>query len=257
MAKEKVINKPYLSVVIPAFNEETNILETLKKTESYLETRDYTYEILVVDDGSIDSTFQIAQNFAKTSKSITVQKLPHRGKAPTVIDGMRMAKGERILFTDADSATPIEEVKKLLHYINDENYDVAIGSREGTGAVRHNEPFIRHFMGRVFNLIVKILLFKGIEDTQCGFKMFTAEANKKIIPKLKIYENAKEIKHASVSAFDVEILYVAKKLDLKIKSVPVDWTYGEDTKVNNIRDSWNNFKDVVTVWNNGRKGKYN
>lgn len=261
MEKTKKINispNIFLSVVIPAFNEESVILNTLKSVEQFLSTQGYRYEILVANDGSQDSTLSIANEYAKNSKGVRVLNLPHRGKASTVIDGMKNAAGEMVLFTDADNATPIHEVKKLLHYVQSEGYDIAIGSREGTGAVRHNEPFIRHLMGRTYNMLIKIILFNGIEDTQCGFKLFTQESVNKIVPKLKMFGDSKEIKVASVAAaFDVEVLFIAKKQGLKIKPVPVEWTYGENTKVNKLRDSWVTFVDIFKVWLNAKKGKYN
>lgn len=254
--KEAVSSKIYLSVVIPAYNEEKNILTTLKKVEAYLEKQDFSYEILVMDDGSSDSTAEIANNFAKANKNVQVFVLPHRGKAPTVIDGMEKATGKFILFSDADLATPIEEVKKLLHYLVDDNYDLSIASREGVGAVRRNEPFIRHLMGRVFNYIVQILLVKGLNDTQCGFKLFKHNVCKNIVSKLSLYKNSKEIKVPKVTAFDVEILFVAKKLGYKIKSVPVEWTYVETPRISPLRDSIVNFLDVVKVFVNDKKGNY-
>lgn len=246
----------YISIVIPAFNEEKNILGTLKKTESFFEGQGYSYEILVMDDGSKDSTYNIASNYARTNPLIKVFKLVHRGKANTVIDGIKMASGSYILFTDADSATPIYEVKKLLHYITDQGFDISIGSREGVGAVRKNEPWLRHFMGRVFNTIIQFLLVSDIEDTQCGFKLFTRDVASNIIKRMKLYTIAEEISVPKVTAFDVEMLFIARKLGYKIKPVPVEWNYGENSKVNNVRDSWNNLLEVLKVWWNNRKGLY-
>lgn len=254
--KKQVKNRVFLSIIVPTYNEEKNILNTLKKIGSFLESQKYTYEILLMDDGSTDSTSEIASNFSKANKFVKVCKLPHRGKAATVIAGMEMAGGDYVLFSDADLATPIEEVKKLLHYVINDKYDIAIASREGIGAVRKNEPFIRHIMGRVFNLIVQILLVKGLKDTQCGFKLFTNHSCKKVVSKLSLYKNAKEIKVPKVTAFDVEILFVAKRLGFKIKSVPVEWTHIETDRINPLRDSFVNFFDVLKVWLNDKKGYY-
>lgn len=254
--KNTINNKVYLSIIIPAYNEEKNILRTLKKVGSFLELQDYSYEILVMDDGSTDSTCEIATNFSKANSLVKVCKLPHRGKAATVISGMEMANGEYVLFSDADLATPIEEVKKLMHYITNDKYDIAIASREGVGAVRKNEPLLRHVMGRIFNLVVQSLLVRGLNDTQCGFKLFSSVACKKVVSKLSLYKNAKEIKVPKVTAFDVEILFVAKKLGFKIKSVPVEWTHVETDRINPLRDSFVNFFDVVKVWINDKKGYY-
>lgn len=253
---KKKIPQPYLSVVIPAYNEEKNILSTLKRVESFLNDYKKSYEVLVMDDGSADSTYEISSNFVKTNKKLKVYNLPHKGKANAVISGIKAAKGKYILFADADLATPIEEVKKLLHYITDKKFDISIGSREGVGAVRKDEPFYRHFMGRVFNFIVQAILIKGIEDTQCGFKLFTNESAKKIIKKMKLYSDAPEIDVPKVTAFDTEILFVAKKLGYKVKSVPVEWQYVDTDRVSAWRDSIHNFLDVVKVWSNDKKGLY-
>jgi dolichyl-phosphate beta-glucosyltransferase len=249
-------NHIYLSVVTPAYNEEKNILNTLKKIEGFLEQEPYNYEVLVMNDGSQDKTGEIAGKYADTNSKIKVYNLPHRGKAPTVVDGIKTARGKYVLFTDADSATPIEEVKKLLFYAVEENYEVVIASREGIGAVRHNEPFTRHIMGRIFNKIVQFLLLPGIEDTQCGFKLFENKAAKKVINNMKLYTEAQEISVPRVTAFDVEMLYVAKKLGYKIKSVSVEWNYGKYSKVSHFRDSLVNLSDVLKVWWNNKKGVY-
>lgn len=263
MEKDKKVgskNLIFLSVIIPAYNEEAVILDTVKNIDSFLTTQGYPFEIIVSNNASTDNTLSLVQNYQKTNKNVVVVNLDKKGKALAVTEGMRKAVGKYVLFTDADNATPIQEVKKLLHYVEDENYDIAIGSREGTGAVRHNEPFIRHFMGRVFTILIKSFLFTGIEDTQCGFKLFTQSSINKILPKLDIFSQKKlqQIEIPGVNAnFDVELLFVAKKQGLKIKSVPVEWTYGEGTKVNKIKDSWTAFVGIMKVWLNNKKGKYN
>jgi len=147
-------------------------------------------------------------------------------------------------------------LKKLLHYITDQKYDISIGSREGVGAVRKDEPFYRHLMGRVFNYLVQIILIKGINDTQCGFKLFTNESAKAIIKKMRLYSNAPEITVAKVTAFDTEILFLAKKLGYRVKSVAVEWQYVETNRVSAWRDSLQNFFDVLKVWYNDKKGLY-
>ncbi len=254
--QKKVDSLPFISIVIPAYNEEKNILNTLKTIEEFLSQQDYSYEILVMNDGSTDSTSSIAHNFSNTNKHIFVYDLPHKGKANAVLEGFRKAKGTYVLFSDADLATPIKELKKLLHYALDEGYDVVIASREGVGALRKNEPWIRHFMGRVFNYIVQFMLIPGLDDTQCGFKLFKRSKALQIIDKMRIHANSKELKVPKVTAFDVEMLFLARKMGLKIKPVSVEWHYGEDTKVNNLRDSVNNFLEVLKVWWNNKKGLY-
>lgn len=263
MEKEKKVsskNLIFLSVIVPAYNEESVILDTIKSIDSFLSTQGYPYEIIISNNASTDNTLSLVESYANTNRNLVIVNLDKKGKALAVTEGMRKALGKYILFTDADNATPIQELKKLLHYLEDENFDIAIGSREGTGAVRHNEPLIRHLMGRVYTLIVKTLLFRGIEDTQCGFKLFTRDSVLKILPKLNIFSQqrlSQEEVPGVNAGFDVEVLYIAKKLGLKIKPVPVEWTYGEGTKVNKITDSWVAFTVIIRVWLNSRQGKYN
>lgn len=246
-----------ISIVIPAFNEKANIGITLTKVTSFLNDYEPDYEVIVVDDGSSDTTSEITENFAKGNSKVALIKNPHKGKAFAIRTGVIKASGDYILLFDADSATPIEELKRLMVWISDNDFDIAIGSREGIGATRKNEPLLRHVMGRVFNLLVKVLVLPGIEDTQCGFKLFKGSIAKEVFNKSLLYgDTTKEIKVPKVSAFDVEILYIAKKLGYKIKEVPITWEYGKNTKVNKVRDSVVNFLDVLRVKINSIKGLY-
>jgi hypothetical protein len=136
-------------------------------------------------------------------------------------------------------------------------YGIVIGSREGKGARRIQEPFYRHIMGRVFNMIVRLLTVRGIDDTQCGFKAFRDDVAKDVFTRMKLYgENAKKITDAMVTGFDVEVLFIAQKAGVKIKEVPVEWQYGTETKVNPLKDSWRNFRDVAMVRWNDLRGRY-
>jgi dolichyl-phosphate beta-glucosyltransferase len=133
---------------------------------------------------------------------------------------------------------------------------VAIGSREGLGAQRHGEPEYRHLMGRGFNLLVRLLLLPGLHDTQCGFKLFRREAVRDVLARARLYREGGEIAGARVTAFDVELLAVARARGWRICAVPVDWTYGEASKVHPLRDSWHNARDVFAVWMNQKRGRY-
>jgi hypothetical protein len=167
------------------------------------------------------------------------------------------ASGEYIYLADADLAAPISEIKKFSVWIKEHEFDLVIASREGMGAKRVGEPFYRHVMGRVFNLVVQAVALPGIKDTQCGFKLFKASAAKDIFERLKIYgPEAKEIKKAYLGAFDVEVLFLARKLGYKIKQVPIVWTYVRTTRLNPFSDSINMAKDVVKVRINYLKGIY-
>lgn len=248
--------KIHLSVVIPAYNEEPNFEKGLiDEAPKYLSKQDYSYEILIVDDGSEDATASLAQKFAKKYKHVRVIKNPHQGKAETVKKGVEEAKGEFILFTDFDQATPLSEVEKLLPLFPE--YDIAIGSRQLPGAKREKEPFHRHLMGLVFNLIVQIIAVRGIWDTQAGFKCFKGEVAKELFGKLKVYGKGKQVKGALVTAFDVELLFIAKKRGYKIKEVPIIWHHVATSRVNPLKDSIRMFRDVVKVRLNDLRGVYN
>lgn len=252
----------FLSVVIPAYNESARLPDSLKKVLDYLETRDYPYEVIVVDDGSTDNTADLGDEFVGNAKlknpksTARVIRNPHRGKGYTVRTGMLTAQGQYILFSDADLSAPIEEVEKLLKYLQGK-YDIAIGSREGKGAVRIDEPFYRHLMGRVFNTFVRLVALPQFNDTQCGFKAFRKEAAHTLFRSLNLYgDNTPDVKGALVTGFDVEVLYLALKWGYKIKEVPVRWFYSKGANVNPIKDSYRLFKDIARVRMNDIRGMY-
>lgn len=247
--------KIHLSVVIPAYNEEPNFKKgLLDEVPKYLEKQKYVYEILIVDDGSEDETANLADGFAKKYKNVRVIKNIHAGKAETVKKGVEEAKGELILFTDFDQATPITEVEKLLPFFSE--YDIVIGSRQIPGARRDKEPLHRHIMGLGFNIVVQLIAVRGIWDTQAGFKCFKADIAKDLFTKLKVYGKGKKVQGALVTAFDVELLFIAKKHGYKIKEVPIIWHHVATTRVNPIKDSLKMFRDVLKVRMNDIKGVY-
>lgn len=242
-----------LSVVIPAYNEEKNIRAgVLDKVYQYLKKQDYTWEVLVVDDASLDKTIQLAQNFAKKHKNFKVLKEPHRGKGGTVIAGMLAAKGEIVLFTDMDQATPLNQIEKFFPKFV-EGYDGVIGSRSG----RKGAPLVRKLMAFGFAILRTVVLRLPYKDTQCGFKAFKGEAAKKIFGKMKVFREKREVQGASVTAgFDLEVLYIARKLGLKVAEIPVTWRHQETKRVNAIKDSWEGFRDLLKVRLNALMGKY-
>ncbi len=245
--------KPFLSIVIPSFNEENNIRTgALSGMVDYLEDQKYTWEIIVVDDGSKDKTADLAEKFAKNHNNIKVLREPHRGKGGTVIAGMLQAKGEIVVFDDMDQATPIDQLEKVLpNFLK--GFDIVIGSRAG----REGAPLIRKTMALGFSILRNIVLQLPYKDTQCGFKAFTKDASEKIFKRLQIFNNKQAQSGASVSAgFDLEILYVARKLKLKVAEIPVVWHHKEGTKVNPIKDSWEGFRDLIKVRINALQGKY-
>lgn len=235
-----------LSIIIPAYNEEQNFKKgALKKVAGYLKNCDFSWEVIVVDDGSCDKTAQLVASFIKNKKNWRLIKNPHQGKASTVQRGVKEAIGENVLFTDFDQATPISEVEKLLPFLN-KGYSIVIGSREIKGAKREKEPFYRHLMGKIFNLVVKIIAFAGIDDTQCGFKLFKTKVAKELFSELKVYEK-KETKNAFTGAFDVELLYLADKRGYDIAEVPIHWRHFKTERVNPIKDSMRMFFDVLKI----------
>lgn len=249
-------NRPLLSVVVPAYNEERRLPQTLDRVYSYLARQNYPSEIVVVDDGSSDQTAALVKDFARNHAKLRLIANDHRGKGYTVRTGMLAARGHIILFSDADLSTPIEDVEKLMPWF-ERGFDIVIGSREGAGAQRIQEPFYRHLMGRVFNFVVRLLTVRGIEDTQCGFKAFRDDVAQDIFSRVQLYgEASRPVPNGMVTAFDVEVLFIGRKSGYRIKEVPVQWRYGSETKVNPLKDSWRNFRDVVLVRWNDLRGKY-
>lgn len=247
------MNKLFLSVVIPSYNEEYNLRTgVLDSVYDYLSKQKYTWEVIVVDDGSDDETVRIAKDFSKRHNGFRVLKEPHRGKGGTVIAGMLEAVGEIVLFTDMDQATPIDQVEKVIGKFN-EGFDVVIGSRKG----REGAPIVRKIMAYGFSVLRYIFLQLPYKDTQCGFKAFRNSASREIFKKLKVFKESGKMQGASVSAgFDLEILYVASKLGYKITDVLVDWHHKEGTKVNPFKDSYEGFRDLLKVKLNAISNKY-
>lgn len=245
-----------LSVVIPAYNEARRLPSTLDQILAYLDGQDYGFELIIADDGSSDGTAALVEEYVARRPELRLLRLDHRGKGYAVRQGMLAARGESVLFSDADLAVPIEEWPKLERALSG-GYEVVIGSREGIGARRQGEPPYRHFMGRVFNMIVRLIAVGGIQDTQCGFKAFIRPAAQDLFNRVQLYgENARPVRGAAVTAFDVEVLYLARRRGYRIREVPVLWRYGTETKVDPLRDSIRNLRDVLRVRWNALRGAY-
>lgn len=243
---------PFVSVVIPAYNEANRLPHTLTQVQRYLARQPYHSELLVVDDGSDDATSALAEQIP----GVRVLRRDHRGKGFAVRAGALAAHGKYILLCDADLATPIEEWNKLWSYLA-AGYDVVIGSREGMGAERLDEPWYRHVMGRAFNLLVRSIALLNIQDTQCGFKALRQPVARDLFQRVQIYgDNAPLVQGAAVTAYDVELLFLARRQGYRIAEVPVIWHYGEETKVDPVRDSIRNLRDVLTVRWNAIRGRY-
>jgi dolichyl-phosphate beta-glucosyltransferase len=249
------VPRPRLSLIIPAFNEQLQIDRTLQQAWEYLSAQPYTFEVILSDDGSTDSTADIGRAFAMSRDAVRVVSISHGGKAAAIRAGMRAALGEIVAFTDADLATPISYLQNFIAAIEC-GADVVIGSREGTGASRVGEPIYRHLMGRAFNRLVQTAMLPGIDDTQCGFKAFTRFASLEITRRARLYVDHETVTAARVTAFDVEMLVIARKLGLKIVEIPVIWTYGSESKVNPIRDTLTNLRDIATIKLNDLRRAY-
>jgi glycosyltransferase involved in cell wall biosynthesis len=242
---------PYLSIVIPAYNEERRLPGTLARIGAYLAAQPYGSEVIVVDDGSTDATAAVAGR-----PGVQLLRRDHRGKGFAVRAGALAARGELVLLCDADLAVPIEEWPKLEARLGAGD-DLVIGSREGVGASREGEPWYRHVMGRVFNKIIHLVALRGISDTQCGFKAMRLAVAHDLFRRVRIYgDDAPLVRGAAVTAYDVELLFLARKAGYRIAEVPVLWHYGTETKVSPVRDSLRNLHDVLTVRLNDLRGRY-
>jgi len=246
MPKKIVMNQaPYLSIIIPAFNEAERLPETLKRIVAFVKVQSFVSEVIVVDNASSDTTEEIVMEFCSRYPFLKYLHQAIRGKGAAVRTGILAGQGDYLLICDADLAVPINEIGKFLPP-QLQDYDIAIGSREAEGAKRYDEPFHRHLMGRVFNVIVRTLLLPGILDTQCGFKCFRRDVAHELF-------SAGSINGWS---FDVEILYIARLKGYRITEVPVNWYYGEKSKVSPVRDTWLMFKEVLAIRKNWKARNY-
>lgn len=248
--------KPYLSVIVPSYNEMKNLKRgALDELISYLEKQDYTWEVILSDDGSTDGTPEALKKFATKHASVRAILNPHAGKGPTVQSGMLEATGIWRLFTDFDQSTPLQEIEKLWPFTKD-GFDIVIGSREISGARRGEEPWYRHIMGRGFNFLVQTLAVPGIHDTQCGFKLFSGVATEKLFSALEVYGRSEERSDPFTGAFDVEVLFLARKHDFSIKEVPIHWNHYETDRVSPIKDSILMLIDIIKIRITAMQGKY-
>lgn len=249
------MENPLLSVVIPSFNEKLNLeRNVLDEVNDYLLKQDYTWEVILTDDGSTDGTVTELATYASIHPGFKLVTNAHAGKGPTVKAGMLAARGDWRLFTDFDQSTPIQEIKKLWPFTK--NYQIISGSREVSGAMRDKEPLHRHIMGRAFNFLVQILAVPGMLDTQCGFKLFSAQATEKLFRSLYIYGNNLPMKHAFTGAFDVELLFLGHKYGFPMVEVAIIWHHFQSDRVNPIRDSLRMLRDILRIRWADMTGKY-
>jgi dolichyl-phosphate beta-glucosyltransferase len=236
---------PFFSLIIPAYNEEHRLPDTLKQVTAYLQAQPYEFEVLVVENGSTDNTLAIAQAFAVENPRVRALQNNPRGKGLAVKRGMLEARGEYRFMCDADLSMPVTEINKFLPPTLS-GYDIIIASREGPGSVRYNEPIYRHLGGRGINLIIRLLALPGLQDSQCGFKCFTA----------RVAEDLFRVQTLSGWSFDIELLYVARKRGYRLVEVPIHWYYQTESKVHAVRDALRMTRDIFIIRRNAMRGLY-
>jgi glycosyltransferase involved in cell wall biosynthesis len=239
---------PYLSVVIPAYNEALRIGSALESVRQYLDSRNFSTELIVVDDGSQDATPEILKQALESHPTLRLLRNElNRGKGFSVRRGVLEASGELVLFTDADLSAPIEEANKLLAALESEKADAAIGSRAlNRRLVEIRQPWLRDHAGRVFNLLVRLATGLKLRDTQCGFKLFRRATTRR----------AFELQRTRGFGFDPEVLFLIERLRGKIVEVPVRWRDNPATKVHFLRDSARMFFDLLALRWRAWTGKY-
>lgn len=232
------VTSPHLSIVIPAYNEEARISDTLLAISDYLSTKDYSYELLVVDDGSTDDTANLCSKFSARHPWVRcLQSSRNHGKGYAVREGVLNSTGEYVLMCDADLATPIEELDGFWQLAEDA-VDIVIASRPlRQSHLVKRQPLYRELAGRSFNLVVQLLAVPGIQDTQCGFKLFNRRAAQKIFPCCTL----------DGFGFDIEVLYLANRLGFSVKESPVHWYHRDGSKVRLLRDGFNMLADLVRI----------
>ncbi len=234
---------PFLSIIIPAHNEENRLPDTLEQVFNFLKEQSFTAEVIVVENGSSDKTLEIAQGFASQHPNLHVIQ-SERGKGAAVKCGMLAAKGEYRFMCDADLSMPVAEIAKFIPPAN--TFDIAIASREAQGAVRYNEPSYRHLGGRVINFLIQLFILPGLNDTQCGFKCFRA----------KTADDIFNLQTLNGWSFDIELLYIARRHKYSVQEIPIHWVHHPETKVSAVRDAIRMIQDIFRIRANALRGMY-
>ncbi len=238
-------SRPQLSIVIPAYNEARRLPESFARLNDYLQRQPYFTEVIVVDDGSEDSTATVVRAWMGRWNALRLVRIPHTGKGAAVRAGALAAQGEWVFLADADFSMPVQELARFSPG-GDNDSDLLIGSREAPGSQRIGEPFYRHLMGRAFNRVVQWSLVPGIRDTQCGFKRLRREVA------LDLFF------HQTITgwAFDVEMLYMARLRGYSIREIPISWYYKSGSKVRPLVDTFAMARDLLTIRRNARTASY-
>ena len=235
---------PFLSIIIPAHNEENRLPDTLTQVFNFLAQQSFTSEVIVVENGSTDNTLAAAQEYSAQHAHLRVIQ-SERGKGNAVRTGMLAASGEYRFMCDADLSMPVEEIVKFIPpALND--FDIAIASREAAGAVRYDEPRYRHLGGRAINFLVQLFILPGLNDTQCGFKCFST----------KVAEDIFNLQTLPGWSFDIELLYIARRHGYTIREIPIHWVHHIETKVSALPDAIRMIQDIFRIRANARRGIY-
>lgn len=242
------VKKCFLSIVIPAFNEEKRLAETLEKIWSYLQKKNLDSEIIVVDDGSSDQTAEIAKQFERMHEEChLIRNDENKGKGFSFRRGFLNSRGNFVLLTDSDLSAPIEEYEYLMQVSRSGDYDLVIGSRSlDESRIEIKQPFVRRLMGKIFNYSVKLITGLPFKDTQCGFKLLARERLKPII----------ELMRVDRFSYDVELIFLAWKFGLRVKEAPIVWRDSPKSKVKMGKDSLNMLMDIIRIKRNYKKGLY-
>jgi dolichyl-phosphate beta-glucosyltransferase len=235
---------PFLSIIIPVYNEAGRLPGALQDLLSFLSAQPYSAEILVIENGSTDDTWHIASEFAQQHPCIRALQSSRRGKGLAVQLGMLAAQGEYRFMCDVDFSMPITEINRFLPPAL--NTDIAIASREASGSVRYAEPFYRHMVGRVFNWMIRLLALPGLNDTQCGFKCFRAQVAQAIFP----------LQTLAGWSFDVEILFIARLHGYSVVELPIPWYFNDQSKVRVLQDSLRMASDLLSIRWKALRGGY-
>jgi glycosyltransferase involved in cell wall biosynthesis len=238
------MDNPFLSIIIPARNEEQRLSCTLEQIIKFLDQQKFKAEVIVVVNASTDRTLEIAEEFRLRYPLINVisERLPGKGRA--VRRGMLAARGAYRFFADADLSMPVNEVRRFISPEIDA--PIVIASREAPGAVRYGEPSHRHITGRIFNRLIRFLVLPRLQDTQCGFKMFRADVAEDLFSRQTL----------TGWSFDVELLYIAGLRGYSIIELPIPWHYNSENKIKILKESWRMFFDLFKIRRNKRQGKY-
>jgi glycosyltransferase involved in cell wall biosynthesis len=245
LGKTNIVNSPLLSIIIPAYNEANRLPSTLEQVIAFTQQQSYQTEVIVVENGSVDGTFEVAQKFTDPYPQCHAIHLDGRGKGLAVREGMLQATAQYRFMCDADLSMPIAEVNRFLPpELTD--FDIAIASREAPGSIRYDEPGYRHWGGRGTNLLIRLFALPGFHDTQCGFKMFRAD----------IAEDIFRYQTLINWSFDIELLYIARLRGYRILELPIPWYFNPETKLNPLQDAIKMAVDIFTIRRKARQGLY-